>query len=65
MLDELEIVMLMYLRVVLYENIGIVAAFEAVLGFLYETGQQDRLNELMKEAYSITLRRTFTWIIIL
>ena len=31
-------------------------AFEAVLGFLYETGQQDRLNELMKEAYSITLR---------
>ena len=31
-------------------------AFEAVLGFLYETGQQDRLNELMKEAYSVTLR---------
>jgi len=31
-------------------------AFEAVLGFLYESGQQDRLNELMQEAYSITLR---------
>ncbi|MCI5708091.1 Mini-ribonuclease 3 [Veillonella caviae] len=31
-------------------------AFEAVLGFLYETGQQDRLYELMGQAYSITLR---------
>ena len=31
-------------------------AFEAVLGFLYETGRQARLNELMKEAYSITLK---------
>lgn len=31
-------------------------AFEAVLGFLFETGQEDRLYELMSRAYSLTLR---------
>lgn len=31
-------------------------AFEAVLGFLFETGQQERLYELMRKAYSYTLR---------
>ena len=31
-------------------------AFEAVLGFLYETGQNERLYELLRTAYSITLR---------
>lgn len=31
-------------------------AFEAVLGFLFETGQEERLYELMSRAYSMTLR---------
>ena len=31
-------------------------AFEAVLGFLYETRQEERLQDVMKQAFSITLR---------
>jgi len=31
-------------------------AFEAVLGFLYETRQDERLQDVMKQAFSITLR---------
>lgn len=31
-------------------------AFEAVLGFLYETRQDERLHNIMGQAYSITLR---------
>ena len=56
LLDELEIVMSMYLRVVLYENYRNSTAFEAVLGFLYETRQDERLQDVMKQAFSITLR---------
>ena len=40
-------------------------AFEAVMVSYMKQVQQDRLNELMKEAYSITLRGLSTWIIIL
>ena len=31
-------------------------AFEAVLGFLYETRQEERLQHIMGQAFSITLR---------
>lgn len=31
-------------------------AFEAVLGFLYETRQEDRLQHILGQAFSITLR---------
>ena len=31
-------------------------AFEAVLGFLYETRQDERLQHIMGQAFSITLR---------
>ena len=31
-------------------------AFEAVLGFLYETRQDERLQHIMEQAFSITLR---------
>ena len=30
-------------------------AFESILGFLYETRQMDRLEELMSKAYRVTL----------
>ena len=31
-------------------------AFEAVLGFLYETRQEERLQDILGQAFSITLR---------
>ena len=31
-------------------------AFEAVLGFLYETRQDERLQHILGQAFSITLR---------